>query len=257
MNESTQLTVDNPTSDPTSNSTSDSTSAPASNPTSAPMNNPTSAPTSDSTSAPMNNSMDILSHEIFRHRIPLLGEFYQSPYNKLRRTKLMLFCTSLSDYEEYLALEYEKQMSIIKRLEKSCYNYCIDKSTEEQITSSWETELFCDLYHSICYKINSNIEKHGLVKNPYLSINIINDNIDFDNLPKMSSMQLFPEKYADIAHRISMSKNIVQTIKTSSLYHCNKCKQNRCSIENRYNRSLDEGTNLTITCMNCSNSWNA
>lgn len=188
--------------------------------------------------------------------IPLSVEFYKSPYNNIRRSKLILFNLCLSTYESYLNLKYNEKIKIIKAIEKSCYNYSIDKAYEENIISSWNIELFCDLYHSICYKISSNLENDGMVNNPNLTKAILSENIDINKIPKLSSQELFPQKYVNIFERVEASKTVIQNFKTSEMYKCFKCHAKKCTIENRYNRSLDEGVNLTITCMNCNHSWN-
>lgn len=188
--------------------------------------------------------------------IPLDPEFYKQPYNVLRRAKLMVFLSCFNKYPEFLALSYKEQMKIIKHLERSCYNHVIDKSHEENIISSWDNDIFCDLYHSICYKISANISPNDLVCGSNLGHKILSNNISIDAIPRLTSQELFPEKYLDILQKVEVSKSVSQTLKTSALYTCKKCKQNKCTMENLYNRSLDEGVNLKITCMNCFYSWN-
>lgn len=202
-----------------------------------------------------NSAQDDLS-TVFNNIIPLDAMFYKKPYNKIRRAKLILFTSCLMQHKEYQLLPYQEKMKIIKNIERSCYNYVIDKSYEENIMTSWEVDLFCELYHSICYKISANLEKTGLVSNPNLTKAILSGNISIEQLPKLSSQDMYPQKYAEIIQRVEASKSVVQTLKTSAMYRCSKCKENKCTIENRYNRSLDEGVNLTITCLNCAHQWN-
>lgn len=188
--------------------------------------------------------------------IPLDAEFYQAPYNVLRRAKLMVLTSCLDKFPEFLKLSYKEKTKLIKKIERSCYNYVIDKSHEENIISTWDDPIFCDLYHSICYKVSSNIDPDNLVQNNKLGRRLLANEISIDNLPKLTSQELFPERYMDILQKVEVSKTVSQTLKTSALYTCKKCKQNKCTMENLYNRSLDEGTNLRITCMNCFHSWN-
>jgi DNA-directed RNA polymerase subunit M/transcription elongation factor TFIIS len=185
------------------------------------------------------------------HVIPLPVEFYKPPYNRIRRAKIMLFGSSLLSYIAYKELSDIKKFIILQKIERACYNYTIDRAYEENIITCWDIDLFCDVYHSTCYKISVNLEPKGLVCNPTLAKNLLSGKISINNLPKLTSPEMFPQKYVKIMKRIEASKNASQTIKTSTMYQCGRCKENRCSIENVYNRSLDEGVNLRIKCMNC------
>jgi hypothetical protein len=183
--------------------------------------------------------------------------FFEYPYNVIRRSKVILFDSLLSEHEIYKALTQEKKTLLLKEMELSCYLYIIDKAYENNIMASWDNEMFSDMYHSICYKISSNIEKGGIVDNESFAISLIEGNIDPSKIPSMTSIEMFPQKYQITMQRIEASKTIVKNVKTSALYHCHRCKQNKCSMENLYNRSMDEGVNLKITCLNCFTQWNA
>jgi DNA-directed RNA polymerase subunit M/transcription elongation factor TFIIS len=187
---------------------------------------------------------------------PLAAEFYQKPYNATRRAKLTTFDGCFSTYDAYISMPYDDKMSLIKKLERACLNATVFKSNEENIPPQWENELFQEIYHSICCKISSDIDPNGLVKNTKLATDIIAGNLNIAILPKMSSQDLYPDKYVEINEKIARSKNATQTIKTSSMYKCRRCHKSECTIENRYNRSLDEGTGLTITCMACGLEYN-
>lgn len=190
------------------------------------------------------------------HTIPLDTYFYGPKYNKIRRAKLILFCSLLSEYDEFKQMLYDKQMFIIKKIERVCYNYSIDVANENNIIIIWEDDNFCNIYHSICYKISSNLEGGGMVNNPNIAKKIFNGDITIESLPMMSSTEMFPQKYKEITDRIEISKRVTQTKKVTSKYTCKNCKKSKCIEENLYNRSLDEGVNVRITCDNCGHKWN-
>lgn len=188
---------------------------------------------------------------------PLDIRYYNPPYNHYRRAKLMLFSDNFNEHPAYCQLSYAAKWSIIEKIEKACNRVAIGKANEENIPTRWSDESFRDIYHTLCAKISSNISQRGSVKNPYLAKAILNGTINIPDLPKLSSQDLYPAKYVEIIRRIEASKNVTSTKKTSSMYRCRRCHKNECTIENRYNRSLDEGVNLTITCVACGNEWNA
>ena len=191
------------------------------------------------------------------HTTPLPAKFYAEPYTRHRRAKLMLFNYCFSYTAQYMDMSYDDRMQLLQQLERSCYNYTISKAIDENIMATWSNDIFCALYHATCYKISSNTDASNEISNKQLISKILDKTIDINALPSMTSQELYPEQYTDILQRIAASKNIVQSVKTSAMYRCSKCKENKCTIVPRFNRSLDEGVNLTVTCMNCSFEWNA
>ncbi len=180
--------------------------------------------------------------------------FYNNNYNVIRRAKILLIMSAFNEYEEYK--QYNKK-NILIEVEESCFNYTINKANEENIPCCWKNDLFKEIYHAICAKIYSNISKTTGINNINLIKSIFEKKIDINKLPYMSSQELFPEKYKDLISKLEASKNVTRTIKTTSMYKCRRCHKNECTEENRYNRSLDEGVNLTITCMSCGFQWNS
>ena len=189
---------------------------------------------------------------------PLDIVFYQTEYNVIRRAKALLFITGFKEHEDNIKfIELINLQKIILDIENACYNYTINKANEENIPADWSNDLFTEIYHATCAKIYSNISKKCGVSNNYLICHIVNNNLDINKLPYMSSQELFPEKYKELISKLEASKNVTRTVKTTSMYKCRRCHKNECTEENRYNRSLDEGVNLTITCMSCGYQWNA
>jgi DNA-directed RNA polymerase subunit M/transcription elongation factor TFIIS len=182
--------------------------------------------------------------------------FYKSPYNVYRRAKLSMFSSVLNGHSQILKMNIVDRYTLIEKLERSSFNCAITKATNDNIPTKWENELFRDVYNVLCAKISANLSTTNSVKNDYLLPKILDESILISNLPKMSSQELFPDKYKDIMDKLETSKNVKQTVKTSAMYRCRRCGKNECTTENRYNRSLDEGVNLTITCMACGNEWN-
>ncbi len=191
-----------------------------------------------------------------KHIIPLDIQFYNIHYNSTRRAKLMLFSSILSKYDIYINMDYNQQTELITKIERSCYNASIEEANKNNILAAWNNNNFCDIYHSNCYKISSNMEIGGLVNNPNVVEKIISGELSISDLPNIPSSELFPQKYEKIKNRIEISKNVSKTVKVTSKYTCKKCKKSECTEENLYNRSLDEGVNVRITCNNCGHKWN-
>jgi len=212
-------------------------------------------PIVDSSEHPITNAPN-RPQEQFNHTIPLSLDLYQPPYNVIRRAKIMLFGASLSHYNEYQQLSNHNKINLLKQIERVCYNATIDYAHKENIIPSWDIEEFCNIYHTTCYKISVNLDSTSLINNPDFAKSLLNKQIPISMLPKLTSCEIFPKKYTKIIQRMEASKNISHTVKISRMYKCRKCKESKCFIENLYNRSLDEGVNLHITCFNCGYEFN-
>lgn len=232
---------------------------------------------------------------LFPNSIPLDYKYYQDErYTKLRRCKLVLFGDCLGDKEqfhrkslgsalnkrkrnsieellydmsfikdavfvisEYLNIPYLTKASIIKKLERGCLNRAIVKSKVYNIRCVWSDDQFVNLYNSICYKVAVNIDPESDVHSSHIKTKIMKNDLDLETLADWSSRELCPKKYEKIDRQMDQRMNMQRKIKYSELFHCRKCKRNQCTTERRYNRSLDEGVNLTVICMFCGHEWNA
>ena len=187
---------------------------------------------------------------------PLDHKYFSSPYNVHRRAKLSMFSNVIKGHASIISMSIAERFNLIEKIERSCFNCTIAKATEENIPTKWNNTMFRYVYDVLCAKIASNLSTTNSVKNTYLLPAIIDGSIKISELPKMTSQELFPDKYKEIIIKLETSKNVKKTVKTSSMYRCRRCGKYECTIENRYNRSLDEGVNLTITCVACGNEWN-
>jgi DNA-directed RNA polymerase subunit M/transcription elongation factor TFIIS len=195
-----------------------------------------------------------LDYRIFYNNNP---DNYNNNYNDIRRLKLIILSDILGKYEFFNNMKYSDQTLMIQIIENSCLNEAIRKATEYNIHCIWSNDIFVNGYHSICYNIFTNLDIDSTVKS-YSLMNMIKDNtINLNEIAKMTSIELCPEKYTIINEKINQRNNAERKLKYSELYHCRKCKKNQCTLEKRFNRSLDEGVNLTVNCLFCGHSWNA
>jgi DNA-directed RNA polymerase subunit M/transcription elongation factor TFIIS len=219
-------------------------------------------------------------------------EFYNDSYNDIRRAKVILLNeivykifkdTDMKSVENICTLvkikniknnlnkllnkptiniimDYYSQIHIIyntaRKIEIGCLNQTIEKADEYNIRPIWEDNEFLLLYHGICYKLSVNLDEDSAIKSDYMKNRILSNDIDLYKIAKMTSKQLCPSRNISIENKINKRTNVTINLKYSELYRCKKCKRNQATTERRYNRSLDEGVNLTITCTFCGHQWN-
>lgn len=217
-------------------------------------------------------------------------EYYENKkYNSVRRCKLILFSHCLGSNDQFkknsiLTEDYKKNNEMLKQLglckniintinkyaypvnltkeyitkhlERGCLNRSIEKAKSYNIRCIWTESKFIDLYHSICYKVACNIDPTSSINSNYALKKILTNEIPIADVANMTSKELCPKKYEQIEDRVNKRTNLERNIKYSELYRCRKCKTNKTTTERRYARSWDEGTDLTIHCINCGFSWN-
>jgi DNA-directed RNA polymerase subunit M/transcription elongation factor TFIIS len=192
--------------------------------------------------------------------VPLSAACYSNKYTDLRRSKMILFGHCLLKYVEFAKMLYGKQTELVIELEKCCFENANVVALGEGIAPIGE--LFDDIYGLVCYRISSNLDPTHSIYETNVAVKkkigqrLLDGEITVNQFVNMTSSEMLPEKYEEMKARIEISKTVTETKKSSSLYRCRICKENKCSMENLYNRSFDEGTNLRITCLNCGFQWN-
>jgi DNA-directed RNA polymerase subunit M/transcription elongation factor TFIIS len=187
------------------------------------------------------------------YSIPLdYSTFYKDKqYNNIRRIKLIILSDLLVEKKCIDPKDIKKSTKIIKQIEQSCANQSHQLSVKLDVEPVWDNIQFQNIYHSICYKIFNGIQQSPIFRN-----GITNKNINLNTIAEMNNENIFPGKFENIRNKIKQRFSVKRTLKYSELYKCRKCLKNQCTLEKRYNRSLDEGINLTIHCLFCGNSWN-
>lgn len=198
---------------------------------------------------------NIMSQYDIKNTVPIHMKFYQEPYNFHRRSKLLLISNILNKNDIFKNKKLVDKYEIIEKLEEACYVYSVEKATSMDIYTSWDNDIFVELYYLTWYRIMINLDPDSMVNNDKLLNDLFNGKLSANLLANMKSMELCPNKYTYILEKIEKSKHVKQTLKTSSLYTCHRCKKNKCLIENVITRSLDEGVSVRVTCANCWYVW--
>jgi DNA-directed RNA polymerase subunit M/transcription elongation factor TFIIS len=184
-----------------------------------------------------------------------LDIYTNNKYNKIRRCIILLIASILEKNNRFKSKHKEIQTNIILNIELSCYLETINKADELLIYQSWNNEKFKYLYQLFCNKITKNLDIESEVKSDYLINKILNNELDIMKLALMSSDELCPDKSKNIKENLNLRNNQHLNIKTSTLYKCKNCGKKEVKIQEYQGRSLDEGSNLSLTCNFCNYNW--
>lgn len=204
----------------------------------------------------------ILFSHCIGHNDKFLQTHLKKEIDKKRKketNKFLLLCNvpvqSIDIINEYLYHVYSTKEDIVKYLERGCLMRSIEKAKTHNIRCVWSNDKFVSLYHSICYKVSSNLDPNSCIQSDYILKKIFNNDVNLVNIANMTSKELCPKKYEQISEKVNKRTNFERKVKFSEMYRCRKCKRNQTTTERRYNRSWDEGVNLTIHCLFCGYSW--
>ena len=137
----------------------------------------------------------------------------------------------------------------------SCYNETVNKSIDKLIYKSWDNEKFIYLYQLSCNKITKNLDQQSEVKSDYLINQILDKKININTIASLSSDNLCPDKSINIKNNLKLRNEQKLNYKTSTLYKCKNCGKKEVKIQEYQGRSLDEGSNLSLTCNFCNYNW--
>lgn len=167
-----------------------------------------------------------------------------------------LFLEACEKNTQWAQLPLEKRESIIRKIERNCYNGAVAACINDGIDRNFKTgKVFVERYQTNCYKILSNLDIDSSVNSDYLLNSIINEKIDLNNIIELDSYGLCPEASQETRNEINLRKQQKIEQKVSYRYICRKCGHNE-SIPLEYApRAADEATSISWKCVKCENTW--
>jgi DNA-directed RNA polymerase subunit M/transcription elongation factor TFIIS len=179
-----------------------------------------------------------------------------------RNNLKILFNVICGKHPKWQTLSKENQETIVKRMERSCYNVNIEECINEGIDRSFQStdKKYTMRYSTICNRVLSNLDI-DCVKSTYLldmiilNLNDPNSGIDANNVAKLSSIELCP--MASQKERDALFKRQTQKteLKVSRKHVCRKCGANESVILEFQGRAADEASNHSIKCIHCEHVW--
>lgn len=185
----------------------------------------------------------------------------QVTYNPREDTKKIIQ-NSLEKCLAWASVAEETRESVVRRVERACYNCVIDQCSELYIEKSWDQMEFVNRYSSTVYKLVSNINlsrEYFSANNPTEAASfgdkIIRGEINPVHSPLMSSYEMFPEatqKERDILDFRSEQK--VQK-KFTTRYRCAQCGQHKAEPKEVQTAANDEISTFNLLCLVCGHTW--
>jgi transcription elongation factor S-II len=149
-------------------------------------------------------------------------------------------------------------VKISRQIEKSIYNSTIQYSSENNIKSSWENNIFKSLYISRIRSIYSNLKDDSYLQNKNFKIKILENKIDPKIISTLTNYDIFPEVWEELIMKLAEKDKRKYELKPEAMtdmFKCGKCGSRSCSYYEFQTRSADEPMTQFITCLDCNNNW--
>ena len=147
---------------------------------------------------------------------------------------------------------------ISRQIEKSIYNSTIQYSSENNIKSSWDNNIFKSLYISRIRSIYSNLKDDSYLQNKNFKIKILENKIDPKIISTLTNYDIFPEVWEELIMKLAEKDKRKYELKPEAMtdmFKCGKCGSRSCSYYEFQTRSADEPMTQFITCLDCNNNW--
>jgi len=146
----------------------------------------------------------------------------------------------------------EFEASGCRNMERSIYNYSIDKGDEYKIIKRWENAFFVQIYMDKFKMV------YFLLKKQEIGDKIKRQEILPQDIAYKTNRELFPEKWNAMleSKKIRLENKYFPKIEASTdNFECRRCKKNRCTYYQAQTRSADEPMTTFVTCLDCGSRW--
>lgn len=144
--------------------------------------------------------------------------------------------------------------TIVRRVERSCFNTSITKSEIYGIITVFTDKKFLELYSMECSRILHNIAP-ATAYNSYLVDKLIDGTINLNTVAELKNDELNPDVSAAEREEIRIRQCQKTERKVSHKYTCKKCGGNKTIPLEYQGHASDEASSHSIKCIGCENVW--
>lgn len=142
-------------------------------------------------------------------------------------------------------------------IERGVFNHTIYTYKDCGYTDHKWNDAFFRIYIGKAVSIYNNLNPDSSVKNPALIKRLMSGEIKAKDVCFMSSSDMYPELYKDIA--VDYSSCMTPTVQfdenEEGLLKCGKCKTYKTSYYQMQCRGGDEAISTFASCLNCGHKW--
>lgn len=193
-----------------------------------------------------------------------------------RQTMLRRFEDVCRRCERWRGLPSETQSTLIRRMERNCFEVAIDICRREKINRTFTEKRFLERYSGACSRVLSNLDVTASSAAPsisppkyvpesvsnsiaspstYLVDGLINGTIDAYHVAEMTVAELNPASDQSIRDTIALRLQQKAINKVSRAFRCGRCGENSTVFVKYQARAADEDDTKSIKCVACGHVW--
>lgn len=142
-------------------------------------------------------------------------------------------------------------------LERAIFNHTLVLYYKSVFKSSVWDNTFKTLYIHKAVSLFVNLNPKSHIKNTNLLNRVLNGELEVKDLPGLSCIQIFPEKYKEYKLTVDKTVDMKACVEVSDdgIFKCGKCQSYKTSYYQMQTRSADEPLTTFVTCHNCTKKW--
>lgn len=144
-----------------------------------------------------------------------------------------------------------KNIDVAIKLEAGIFEFTLVYANTKNIIKN----LIPSIYNDKVYEILHNLDQKSNLENKTLLADIIAGKINPQHVAFLNPQQIHPEQWKQLVEKVKLKEEKKNSIATTDLYQCFKCKGRKCQMYMSQTRSSDEAITKFITCMMCGNVW--
>lgn len=162
--------------------------------------------------------------------------------------------TACSVHMDWAKLPDERKNTIIKLLERECFNKTVDYAIKEGVDRRFIDKQFREKYSLECSRVISNLDPK-FCGSSYLIQKLILGEIKPEDVAHMPTHELCPEANKKLRDEIDLRQKQKIERKVCTSYVCRKCKGNQTVKIEYQARAADEASTLSVKCLLCEYVW--
>lgn len=155
-------------------------------------------------------------------------------------------------YQEIKKYTDNNTKAMSRNIEKSIYNYSLDRANEYKIIKRWDNKFFVHIY------LDKFKMLYFTLKNDIIQSKLMSGKIKCRDIAYLSQQKLSPERWDEMMEerRVRLENKYFPKVEASTdTFTCRKCKKNLCTYYQSMTRSADEAITTFVTCLTCGTKW--
>lgn len=144
-----------------------------------------------------------------------------------------------------------KDIDVSIKLEAGIFEFTLVYANTKGIIKN----LLPSIYNDKVYEIMQNLDPNSTLENKTLISDINTGKMNPQCVAFLNPQQIHPEQWKQLVEKVKLKEEKKNSIATTDLYQCFKCKGRKCQMYMIQLRSSDEPMNRIITCLECGNVW--